>query len=110
MNRNGRNSPFHVFDKTVVVTGASGGVGRAVVRKLAQRRCRVGLLARGEDALHAAAREVEELGGRAIALPTDVANADQIEAAARAVEAAFGPIDCWINNAMVSMYAPFWEI
>jgi short-subunit dehydrogenase len=97
-------------DRVFVVTGASGGVGRAIVRELGRRGARVALLARGKDALDAAAREVEQAGGRAVVLPTDVSNNDQVEAAADAAERALGPIDVWVNNAMVSMYAPFWEI
>lgn len=96
--------------RVVVVTGASGGVGRAVVRALARKRCRIGLLARGQDGLDAARREVEQLGGQGLALPIDVSQSDQVEAAAEAVERQWGPIDAWINDAMVSMYAPFWEI
>lgn len=92
--------------KVVVVTGASAGIGRAVVRELARRGARIGLLARGRDGLEAARREVHDLGGEALVVPTDVADADQVEAAAEAVEAAFGPIDVWINNAMVSVFAP----
>ncbi len=67
---------------------------------------RVGLLARGLEGLEGARRDVEALGGRAIAVPTDVADAAQVEAAAAAVEAAFGPIDVWVNNAMVSVFSP----
>jgi short-subunit dehydrogenase len=93
-----------------VVTGASGGVGRAVVRKLAEKGYSIGLLARGRDGLEGAKRDVEDRGGRGAVIPTDVAQHDQVEAAAEEVERNFGPIDLWINDAMVSMYAPFWEI
>lgn len=96
--------------RVAVVTGASGGVGRAVVRKLAEKGYSIGLLSRGTDGLEGARRDVEERGGRGLVLPTDVARHEQIEAAADAVEKEFGPIDLWINDAMVSMYAPFWEI
>ena len=92
---------------TVLVTGASGGVGRAVVRMLGQRRANVALLARGRDGLEGAKRDVESAGGRGLVLPTDVSHFDQVEAAAAETEKAFGPIDLWINVAMVSMYAPF---
>src|SRR3954453_5189949 len=108
--RNGSNETYRIDQKIVVVTGASGGVGRTVVCQLARRGCRIGLLARGPDALEAAAREGEQLGGRAIAIAAGVADAAAVEAAADAVERAFGPIDVWINDAMISMYAPFWEI
>ncbi|PWI43016.1 SDR family oxidoreductase [Streptomyces sp. ICBB 8177] len=96
--------------QTVVVTGASGGIGRAVVRAFARRGASIGLLARGRAGLEAAAREVEELGGKAIVAPTDVADHAQVEAAADAVENAFGPIDVWINVAFTSVFAPFADI
>src|SRR5262245_50917422 len=85
--------------RVVVVTGASAGVGRATVRAFARQGADIGLLARGRDGLEAARREVEELGGRALVLPTDVADADQVEAAAAAVDRTFGPVDVWVNNA-----------
>jgi short-subunit dehydrogenase len=94
----------------VVVTGASAGVGRAVVRELARRRAKIGLVARGMDGLEATKAEVEELGGEAIIARADVANHDEVEAAARATEDAFGPIDIWINNAMASVFAPIREL
>ncbi len=92
--------------EVVVITGASAGVGRAVVREFARHGAHIGLLARGRDGLEGARREVEELGGRALVLPTDVAEPEAIERAAAAVEAKFGSIDVWINNAMVSVYSP----
>src|SRR5438874_2472309 len=91
---------------TVVITGASAGVGRAAVRKFARHGARIGLLARGVDGLTAAQREVEKLGGEALVIPTDVANAEQVEAAAAAIEAQLGKIDIWINNAMTSVFSP----
>jgi NAD(P)-dependent dehydrogenase (short-subunit alcohol dehydrogenase family) len=92
--------------EVVVITGASAGLGRATARVYGRRHARVGLLARGRDGLDAACREIELAGGQAIAVPTDVSNADQVEAAAQAVEDRFGPIDIWINNAMVSVFSP----
>jgi NAD(P)-dependent dehydrogenase (short-subunit alcohol dehydrogenase family) len=90
----------------VVVTGASAGVGRATVRAFAKDGCDVALLARGIDGLEGAAREVEGLGGRALVLPTDVSDAAQVEAAADRIERELGPIDVWVNNAMVSVFSP----
>jgi NADP-dependent 3-hydroxy acid dehydrogenase YdfG len=90
----------------VVITGASAGVGRAVARAYAGRGARIGLLARGRDGLEVARREIQRAGGEAIAVPTDVADAAQVETAALAVEETFGPIDVWINGAMMSVFSP----
>jgi short-subunit dehydrogenase len=92
--------------QVVVITGATAGVGRATARAFAQRHARIGLLARGVDRLTATAAEVEAAGGQALALPTDVADADAMERAAEAVERRFGPIDIWINCAMATIFAP----
>lgn len=96
--------------ETVVVTGASAGLGRAIAHVFGSSGARIGLLARDRDRLEAVRREVEELGGEALVLPTDVADPDQVEHAARETEAAFGPIDVWINNAMTSVFSPFVEM
>ena len=90
----------------VVVTGASSGVGRAVVRALAARGAKLGLIARNEEALNAAADEVRRAGGEALVLPLDVADAEAVERAAAAVEARWGRIDVWVNNAMATVFAP----
>jgi NAD(P)-dependent dehydrogenase (short-subunit alcohol dehydrogenase family) len=92
--------------EVVVITGASAGAGRATVREFARHGARIGLLARGTDGLNVARREVEELGSKALVVPTDVANADQVESAAVQIEAEFGQIDIWINNAMTSVFSP----
>jgi len=96
--------------KVIAITGASAGVGRATAREFGKLGASVGLLARGRDGLEAAKREVEEAGGRALVLPTDVADPQQVEDAAAALEEAFGPLDVWVNNAMTSVFARFWEI
>ena len=90
----------------VVITGASAGVGRATVREFAKRGAWIGLIARGADGLEAARREVDASGGRALVLPCDVADAGAVDAAAARVEQELGPIDIWINNAMVSVFSP----
>jgi NAD(P)-dependent dehydrogenase (short-subunit alcohol dehydrogenase family) len=96
--------------EVVVITGASAGAGRATVREFARHGAWVGLIARGNDGLEGARREVENCGGRAIAIPTDVADAKQVEAAAEKIEAELGPIDIWVNNAMVSVFSPIKEM
>lgn len=96
--------------EVVVVTGASAGLGRAIAREFGRHGASVGLLARGVDGLNGARREIEEAGGKALVLPTDVADADAVEAAAQAVEEKLGPIDIWVNNAMVSVFSPVREM
>lgn len=93
-----------------MVTGASAGVGRAVVAEFARQGAHIGLIARGRERLEATKREVEELGGKALVLPTDVADAQQVEQAAERVEQELGPIDIWVNDAMTTIFAPFLEI
>ncbi|OMC29589.1 short-chain dehydrogenase [Mycobacterium sp. GA-1841] len=93
--------------RTVVITGASGGIGRAAARAFGSRGDRVALLARGASGLAAAVEEVDKAGGRAIPVITDVADPAQVDAAASEVEEAFGPIDVWVNDAFSSVFAPF---
>lgn len=97
-------------NRIVVITGASAGVGRAAARLFAAQGDDVALIARGSDGLEATRAEIEKLGCRALVLPIDVANADDLEKAAQAVEDELGPIDVWVNNAMASVFAPFTEI
>lgn len=96
--------------EVVVVTGASAGVGRAIVQAFAKRGAHIGLLARGQAGLEGAQRDVEAAGGKALILPTDMADAEQVEAAAAKVEETFGPIDVWVNVAMASVFSPFKEM
>lgn len=93
-----------------MVTGASAGVGRATARRFGELGWDVGLLARGHDGLDAAVDDIVAAGGRALAVPTDVSNAEEVEAAAEEIERRLGPIDVWVNNAMVSVFAEFIDI
>jgi NAD(P)-dependent dehydrogenase (short-subunit alcohol dehydrogenase family) len=98
------------MSRTVVLTGASAGVGRATAREFGRRGDKVALLARNRDALEAAAEEIRREGGTALAIPTDVADPEQVEAAAARAEAELGPIDVWVNDAMASVFARVWDI
>jgi NAD(P)-dependent dehydrogenase (short-subunit alcohol dehydrogenase family) len=90
----------------VVITGASAGVGRATAWAFAKRGARLGLLARGREGLEATRKDVHELGGQALVIPTDVADPEQVEAAAEQVEQEFGPVQIWVNNAMATVFSP----
>jgi NAD(P)-dependent dehydrogenase (short-subunit alcohol dehydrogenase family) len=96
--------------QTVVITGASAGLRRAIAREFARHAARIGLLARGRKGLEGAAAEVAVAGGTPLILESDVSDADAVEKAAAAVEKRFGPIDVWINNAMVSVFSPVREM
>ncbi len=96
--------------QVVVITGASGGIGRATARLFAKRGAKVALLARGTVGLEAAAKDVEAAGGTALVIPTDVADYEQVERAAARAEEVLGPIDVWINDAFTSVFAPFTQI
>ncbi|MDP8957538.1 MAG: SDR family oxidoreductase [Actinomycetota bacterium] len=97
-------------NRTVVITGASAGVGRATAVAFAAKGAKVALLGRGQDGLAAAANDVERVGGTALVVPVDVADAEAIDGAAAAAEQEFGSLDVWVNNAMTSVFAPFTEI
>ncbi len=96
--------------ETVVVTGASAGIGRATAHAFAAQGAQIALIARGTQGLQAAAAEVEKRGGKALALPLDVTDPDAIEAAAESAENQLGPIDIWVNCAMATIFAPFHRI
>ncbi|HUR03525.1 MAG TPA: SDR family NAD(P)-dependent oxidoreductase, partial [Nonomuraea sp.] len=96
--------------RVVVVTGASGGVGRAVVRELGAKGAKVALIARGTTGLGAAAVDVGVAGGSGQVYEADVADYDQLRQAAERVEAEIGPIDVWINVAFSSVFAKFADI
>ena len=96
--------------RTVVITGASAGIGRATAQRFAARGDNVALLARGSAGLEGAVKDVQNAGGQALAIPTDVAEYGEVESAAADVEGYFGPIDIWVNVAFVSVFAPFHQI
>jgi short-subunit dehydrogenase len=98
------------FEKTVVVTGASAGVGRAIALRFGQSGARVGLIARDAAALSAVRDEIESHGGVASVAAADVSDADAVVGAAEKFEQQFGPIDLWINDAMVTVFGPVWTI
>lgn len=97
-------------NKVIVVTGASGGVGRAVVRAFGKYSVKIALLARGGEGLEGARREVEAAGSEALIILTDVADPIQVERAAKLVTDKWGAIDIWVSNAMVSVFSPFMEM
>jgi NAD(P)-dependent dehydrogenase (short-subunit alcohol dehydrogenase family) len=94
----------------VVVTGASAGLGRAIAHGFAQRGARLGLIARNPEALNACKEECEAMGGEALVLPLDVSDSKAVDDAAGKVEDVFGPIDVWVNDAMVSVFSPVKEM
>jgi NAD(P)-dependent dehydrogenase (short-subunit alcohol dehydrogenase family) len=96
--------------KVIVVTGASAGLGRAIAHAFAKLGSKLALIARNPEALEAAKEECEHLGGSALVLPLDVADPEAVEAAAARVEAELGPIDVWVNDAMVSVFSPVKEM
>jgi NAD(P)-dependent dehydrogenase (short-subunit alcohol dehydrogenase family) len=98
------------MSRTVVLTGASAGVGRATAREFGRRGDRVALLARNEDGLEGAAEEIRREGGTALAIPTDVSDREQVDAAAERAERELGPIDVWVNDAMASVFGRVHDI
>ncbi len=99
-----------IRQSTVVITGASAGVGRAVAHRFARAGANLGLIARDAAALREVKREVESLGGSAVVVPADVADANAVLNAADFIMARKGSIDIWINDAMVTVFSPLWRI
>lgn len=96
-----------MMQKTVAITGASAGIGRATARAFATRGYKVGLIARDTERLQAACREVDASGGAGIAAPADVSDAEAVDRAAELIERELGPIDVWVNAAMATVFSPF---
>jgi short-subunit dehydrogenase len=96
--------------RVVVITGASAGLGRAVVREFARKGSDIALIARGIEGLEGAKKEVEAAGGKALIFPIDIADAQAVENAAEEIEKKLGPIDVWVNNAMNSVFSPVREM
>lgn len=107
---NVRRQSLSFAGRTVVVTGASAGVGRATARAFGAAGARVALLARGRVGLDAAADEVERAGGEALVVPVDMSVPEQVEQAAERVESRLGPVDVWVNSAFASVFSPFLEV
>jgi NAD(P)-dependent dehydrogenase (short-subunit alcohol dehydrogenase family) len=99
-----------VSGRVVVITGAGSGIGRATARRFGADGDKVALLARGEEELEGAAREIEAAGGTALIVPTDVSDPDAVEEAADRVESELGPIDVWVSDAMTTVFAFFSDI
>jgi short-subunit dehydrogenase len=97
-------------DKVVVITGASGGLGRVMAWEFAKQNAKVVLIARDGHQLKATAREVEVYGGIPLIVQCDVADHESLEKELDKVEKEFGPIEVLINNAMNSVFAPFKDI
>src|SRR5438270_13872339 len=96
--------------RVVVITGASAGVGRAAAQAFAREGACIALIARGRAGLNGVRRDVENLGGEALVLPLDVADAEALDSAEEKIEKKFGPIDVWVNNAMASVFSPIKEM
>lgn len=96
--------------QVVMITGASAGLGRAIAHAFARREARLGLIARNPEALETCRQEVIHLGGEAIIFPLDVSDAEAVDQAASRLEAEFGPIDVWVNDAMASVFSPVKEM
>lgn len=96
--------------QVVVITGASGGIGRAAAEQFARRGATIALLARGEEGLDAAVAQAQQLGAKAIGIPTDVSDYSQVQRAAVQVEKELGEIDTWVNVAFTNVFSEFWDI
>jgi NAD(P)-dependent dehydrogenase (short-subunit alcohol dehydrogenase family) len=103
-------SSTKLSQSTVVITGASAGVGRATALRFARAGADLALIARDRAALEEVRDEVERLGGTATVMPLDVADADAVFAAADEIAAEIGGIDIWINNAMVTVFGAVWQL
>jgi NAD(P)-dependent dehydrogenase (short-subunit alcohol dehydrogenase family) len=106
----GSSSRYEFQDQVVVITGASAGVGRATARRFARAGARIGLIARDAAALEDTKAEIESVGGTAQVHAGDVADANALVEAAEAFESGLGPIEVWVNCAMVTVYSPISDL
>lgn len=97
-------------DRTVLVTGASRGIGRSIALRFAEEGARLALAARTENELLQTATMVEQSGARAVAIPTDIRERAAVDACVARAEAELGPIDVLVNNAGVFLWRPFLEL
>jgi short-subunit dehydrogenase len=100
----------HRPKEVVVVTGAAAGVGRATAMEFGRRGASVGLIARDRSCLEEAAEEIRHLGGQALVLAADVSDSEQVQAVAAEAEQKLGPIDVWVNDAMVTVFSEFSDV
>ncbi len=102
--------PKKLSDQTIVITGASSGIGLATAQMAAQRGASVVLTSRNEAELQRVVREINDAGGRATYAVADVANAEEVDAVADEAVRTFGAVDTWVNNAGVSIYGKLTEV
>ena len=93
--------------KIAVVTGGSAGLGRAIVRELADHGWDVAILARGTDGVAGAVADVQDRGRRGLGIPTDVTDRQAVDRAVAQVERDLGPVELWVNDAMVGVFGEF---
>jgi 2-hydroxycyclohexanecarboxyl-CoA dehydrogenase len=97
-------------DRTVLVTGASRGIGRSIALRFAEEGAHVAVVARTAAALEETAKRAEELGGKSLAIPADITSPGAAEECVAAAEKALGPVDVLVNNAGIFIWRPFLKL